>query len=153
MAWQSQYRSNLINVCTDAAGPPTATMLTEYRTANYGKHKALIFQQLHRNIHDTVPLHKVHYFMRSLCLSDCLHLWSPLRIERSLLKWLQDLHFLFRFVSPQQKHNIENIIINGTECQDRYLLTSTVFDILMPKYIQRIWWPNNTVIQEVHCCF
>jgi hypothetical protein len=34
-----------------------------------------------------------------------------------------------------------------------YFLTSAAFDISMPKYIQGNWWPNNTVIQEVYCCF
>ena len=34
-----------------------------------------------------------------------------------------------------------------------YFLTSAAFVISMPKYIQGNWWPNNTVIQEVYCCF
>ena len=58
----------------DRAGPSTAKVVTEYRTVNDDKRKVLIFQQLRRNIRVTVPLHKAHYFIRSLCLSDCLHL-------------------------------------------------------------------------------
>jgi len=132
-------------------------MVTEYRTVNDDKHKLLIFQ---------------HTAQKRLCYSSFAQSTSLYEIVVAV--WLSPLMISVKTLKESTKVVAGSALsisvrITTTQLQlwkyyykrkwmsrqiiGSYFLTSAACDILMLKYIQRNWWPNNTVTQKVYCYF